>query len=60
MKKIVVLTGAGMSAESGIRTFRDSNGLWEEFDVMEVASIEGWYKNPGLMLRFTMNAVSKC
>ncbi len=52
MKKIVVLTGAGMSAESGIRTFRDSNGLWEEFDVMEVASIEGWYKNPGLMLRF--------
>jgi len=52
MKKIVVLTGAGMSAESGIRTFRDSNGLWEEYDVMEVASIDGWYKNPELMLRF--------
>jgi len=52
MKKIVVLTGAGMSAESGIRTFRDSNGLWEEHDVMEVASIEGWHKNPGLILRF--------
>ena len=52
MKKLVVLTGAGMSAESGIRTFRDSNGLWEEYDVMEVASIEGWYKNPELMLRF--------
>ncbi len=52
MKKLVVLTGAGMSAESGIRTFRDSNGLWEEYDVMEVASIQGWRKNPELMLRF--------
>lgn len=52
MKKLVVLTGAGMSAESGIKTFRDSNGLWEEYDVMEVASIQGWHKNPGLMLRF--------
>jgi NAD-dependent deacetylase len=51
-KKLVVLSGAGMSAESGIRTFRDSNGLWEEYDVMEVASIEGWRKNPELMLRF--------
>jgi NAD-dependent deacetylase len=52
MKKLVVLTGAGMSAESGIRTFRDSNGLWEEYDVMEVASIQGWHKNPELILRF--------
>ena len=52
MKKLVVLSGAGMSAESGIRTFRDSNGLWEEYDVMEVASIQGWYKNPELILRF--------
>lgn len=52
MKKLVVLTGAGMSAESGIRTFRDSNGLWEEHDVMEVASIEGWHRNPQLILRF--------
>lgn len=52
MKKLVVLTGAGMSAESGIRTFRDNNGLWEEYDVMEVASIEGWHKNPELVLRF--------
>ncbi len=52
MKKIVVLTGAGISAESGIRTFRDSNGLWEEYDVMEVASIQGWCKNPELILRF--------
>lgn len=41
-----------MSAESGISTFRDSNGLWEQYDVMQVASIEGWYSNPELMLRF--------
>jgi NAD-dependent deacetylase len=52
MKKLVILSGAGMSAESGIRTFRDMNGLWEEYDVMEVASIEAWYKNPELLLRF--------
>ena len=52
MKKIVVLTGAGMSAESGISTFRDSNGLWENHDVMEVASPEGWKKNPALVLEF--------
>jgi NAD-dependent deacetylase len=52
MKRLVVLSGAGMSAESGIRTFRDMNGLWEEYDVMEVASIEAWYKNPELLLNF--------
>lgn len=52
MKKIVVLTGAGMSAESGISTFRDSNGLWENHDIMEVASPEGWKKNPVLVLDF--------
>lgn len=52
MKKIVVLTGAGMSAESGISTFRDSNGLWENHDVMEVASPEGWRRNPKLVLDF--------
>lgn len=52
MKRLVILSGAGMSAESGIRTFRDSNGLWEEYDVMEVASIEAWHKNPELLLRF--------
>ena len=51
-KKIVVLTGAGMSAESGISTFRDSNGLWENHDIMEVASPEGWKKNPALVLDF--------
>ncbi|QKG80561.1 SIR2 family NAD-dependent protein deacylase [Tenuifilum thalassicum] len=51
-KRLVVLTGAGISAESGIRTFRDMGGLWEEYDVMEVASIEGWQKNPQLVLEF--------
>lgn len=52
MKNLVVLSGAGISAESGITTFRDSGGLWEQYDVMEVASIEGWYQNPELILRF--------
>lgn len=51
-KKIVVLTGAGVSAESGISTFRDSDGLWENFKVEDVASIEGWYRNPELVLDF--------
>jgi NAD-dependent deacetylase len=51
-KKIVVLTGAGISAESGIPTFRDANGLWEGYDVMEVASPEGWRKNRALVLDF--------
>ncbi len=52
MKKIVVLSGAGISAESGLKTFRDSGGLWEGYDVMEVASPEGWAKNPELVLDF--------
>ena len=51
-KKIVFLTGAGVSAESGISTFRDSNGLWENYRVEDVASIEGWWRNPALMLDF--------
>jgi NAD-dependent deacetylase len=51
-KKVVVLTGAGISAESGIPTFRDADGLWEGHDVMDVASPEGWYKNPALVLEF--------
>ena len=51
-KKIVVLTGAGVSAESGITTFRDSDGLWENHKVEDVASIEGWYRNPQLVLDF--------
>jgi NAD-dependent deacetylase len=52
MKKLVILTGAGMSSESGIRTFRDSGGLWEEYNVNEVATPEAWEKNMNLVLRF--------
>ena len=52
MKHIVVMTGAGISAESGIKTFRDADGLWEGHDVMEVASPQGWYKNKELVLKF--------
>jgi len=52
MKKLVILTGAGMSSESGIRTFREAGGLWEEYDVTEVASPIGWLKNRDLVLRF--------
>jgi len=52
MKKIVVLTGAGMSAESGLKTFREADGLWEGHDVMEVASPEGFARNPELVLDF--------
>ena len=52
MKKIVILSGAGMSAESGISTFRDAGGLWEGHDIMEVASPEGWRKNPELVTEF--------
>lgn len=51
-KNIVILSGAGISAESGIPTFRDANGLWEGHDVMEVASIEGWRRNPSLVQEF--------
>ncbi len=50
--KLVVLTGAGISAESGLRTFRDSDGLWEGHDVYEVASPMGWQKNPSLVQDF--------
>jgi len=51
-KKIIVLSGAGISAESGIKTFRDADGLWEGHDVMEVASPQGWEKNRALVLDF--------
>ena len=50
MKTIVVLTGAGVSAESGVSTFRDSDGLWENHRVEDVASSEGWYRNPSVVL----------
>jgi NAD-dependent deacetylase len=52
MKKLVVLTGSGISSESGLKTFRDSGGLWENYDVMEVASFDGWTRNMELVLRF--------
>ena len=52
MKKIVVLTGAGISAESGLKTFRDADGLWDGHDIYEVATPEGWYKNKALVLDF--------
>ncbi len=52
MKKIVVLTGAGVSAESGLKTFREADGLWENHKVEEVATPEAWHRNPELVLRF--------
>lgn len=52
MKKIVVLTGAGISAESGLKTFRDSDGLWEGYDIEEVATPEAWQRNPTLVQEF--------
>jgi NAD-dependent deacetylase len=52
MKKLVVLTGAGISAESGIKTFRDMGGLWEEYNIEEVASPQGWNNNSELVLNF--------
>lgn len=51
-KKLVISTGAGMSAESGINTFRDAGGMWEKYDVMEVASHEGFLRNPALIHEF--------
>lgn len=52
MKKIVVLTGAGMSAESGLKTFRDSDGLWNNYSIYEVATPEAWHRNKSLVLEF--------
>ena len=52
MKKLVVLTGSGISAESGLKTFRETGGLWEDYDVMQVASYDGWLRDPELILRF--------
>jgi NAD-dependent deacetylase len=51
-KKLVILSGAGMSQESGLKTFRDMGGLWEKYDVTEVASPDAWQENPELVLRF--------
>jgi NAD-dependent deacetylase len=52
MKKLVVLTGAGISAESGLKTFRDSDGLWEGYNIEEVATATAWKRNPALVLEF--------
>lgn len=52
MKKAMILSGAGLSAESGLKTFRDSGGLWEDYDVMEVCSASGFAKNPSKVLEF--------
>jgi NAD-dependent deacetylase len=52
MKKIVILTGAGISAESGLKTFRDSDGLWEGYNIMDVATPEAWHRNPALVQQF--------
>jgi NAD-dependent deacetylase len=52
VKKLVVFTGAGISAESGIKTFRDSGGLWEEYDINDVATPQAWHKNQKLVLEF--------
>jgi len=51
-KKVIILSGAGVSAESGIKTFRDADGLWEGHDVMAVASPEGWRNDQKLVLNF--------
>ena len=53
-QKIAVLTGAGVSAESGISTFRDANGLWDNYNVEDVATLEGWNRNPALVLDFSV------
>lgn|SRR5512133_286266 len=52
MKTLTVLTGAGMSAECGLSTFRDNGGLWDQYNVYEVASVDGWNRDPELLLRF--------
>lgn len=54
-KTIAILTGAGVSAESGLNTYRDNGGLWDNYDPMEVASAEGWRRNPSLVLDFYNN-----
>jgi len=60
MKKIVVLTGAGMSAESGLKTFRDADGLWENYPVQKVATHEGWEADPTLVTNFYNMLRRKC
>ena len=52
MKRIVILTGAGISAESGLKTFRDSDGLWEGYNIEDVATPEAWARNPAMVQQF--------
>ena len=59
-KRIAVLTGAGVSAESGLGTYRDNGGLWDNYDPMVVASAEGWAQNPGLVLDSTTCSAKSC
>ena len=51
-KKLSIISGAGISVASGLKTFRGEDGLWEGYDIMKVASIEGWYDDPALVLDF--------
>jgi len=60
MKKIVVLTGAGMSVESGLKTFRDADGLWENYPVQQVATHDGWLRDPKLVTEFYNMLRKKC
>jgi NAD-dependent deacetylase len=60
MKKIVVLTGAGMSVESGLKTFRDADGLWENYPVQQVATHDGWLRDPTLVTKFYNMLRRKC
>ncbi len=60
MKKIVILTGAGMSVESGLTTFRDAGGLWEEYPVKDVATHDGWERDPALVTKFYNMLRRKC
>jgi NAD-dependent SIR2 family protein deacetylase len=59
-KKLVVLTGAGISAESGLKTFRDSDGLWEGYNIEDVATPRAWRRDPQLVLDFLQYAPQKC
>ena len=59
-KKLVVLTGAGISAESGLKTFRDSDGLWEGYNIEDVATPRAWRKDPQLVLEFYNYRRKKC
>ena len=60
MKNLVILSGAGMSAESGISTFRDAGGLWDKYPVEQVATPEGYARNPELVINSITNVASSC